>query len=177
MNVCSEPSRISKSLAKLCRWICIVITGVLVALVIAQVFMRFVLNMGAPWIEEVCMIAMMWIAFFGGSLVFYQQSGISVTFLVERLSPCNYRRCQIFFHLLTILFFLFLMIYGMQFALLGQRMVFGASGISKFWAYLSIPVGALLSILFEGDHLIRQIRSKAPISNHVYGQPEEEVSE
>ena len=121
------------------------------------------------------MIAMMWIAFFGGSLVFYQQSGISVTFLVERLPWRSYRRCRILFHLLTILFFLFLAIYGMQFALVGQRMVFGASGIPKFWAYLSIPAGAVFSILFEGDHLIRQIRRKEPDPSD--GQPGKEGAE
>lgn len=175
MNDHSEASRLSTLLAKFCRWVCIAVTGILVTLVIAQVFMRFVLNTGAPWIEEVCMIAMMWIAFFGGSLVFYQQSGISVTFLVERLPWRSYRRCQILFHLLTIVFFLFLTIYGMQFALVGQRMVFGASGIPKFWAYLSIPVGAVFSILFEADHLIRRIRRKEPDPSD--GQPGKEGAE
>lgn len=160
MNALSKAlEKISVLLIKFCRLICIITTSILVVLVIAQVFMRFVLNMGYPWIEEICMLCMMWIAFFGGSLIFQDQSGISVTFLVDRLQPRAYKIAKLSFHILTIVFLVFLVIYGFQFAKVGLRMKFAATGLPKFWSYLSIPVGGIVSILFELIHLLACIGS------------------
>ncbi|WP_308588942.1 TRAP transporter small permease [uncultured Oscillibacter sp.] len=147
---------LTSRIASLCRMISIVIMAVLSVLVFSQVILRFVFSSGAAWIEEFAMISMMWVAFLGGSLVFADQSCISVTILIERLQEKNERIVRMIFHIFALVFFCFLLIYGVQFAILGLKMKFGASGIPKFWSYLSIPVGALFSILFELDHLLRK---------------------
>jgi TRAP-type C4-dicarboxylate transport system permease small subunit len=127
-------------------------------LVFLQVVLRYAFNTGYPGMEEVAQISMMWIAFFGGSLLFAEQSGISVTVLVERLSPARYRWARLAFHILTIIFLCLLVWYGYKFALVGKRMMFGASQIPKYWSYLSIPVGSACSLIFELNHLGKTLR-------------------
>jgi TRAP-type C4-dicarboxylate transport system permease small subunit len=133
---------------------------VMTILVFLQVVLRYIFNTGYPGIEEISLICMMWIAFFGGSLLFADQSGISVTIFVERLTPGKYRWAKLLFHVLTIIFLCLLIWYGYKFALVGKRMMFGASQISKYWSYISIPVGSAFSLIFELNHLTKTLKSE-----------------
>ena len=152
----STPSTVDRATRLLYRFVVacsLCIAAVMTALVFMQVVLRYIFNTGYPGMEEAALICMMWTAFFGGSLLFAEQSGISVTVLVERLSPARFRWAKLLFHVLTIVFLCLLLWYGYKFAVIGKRMMFGAIQIPKYWSYLSIPVGAAVSLLFELNHL------------------------
>ena len=153
--------RLSFALYRFCFLTSITIAAVMTALVFLQVALRYIFNTGFPGVEEVSLICMMWVAFFGGSLIFAEQSGISVTVFTDRLSPARHRQARLMFHLLTIVFLCLFIWYGYQFALVGKRMMFGASQIPKFWSYLAIPVGSACSLIFELNHLSKAFNSHA----------------
>ena len=160
MSALDTFDRISRLLYRVVLSCSLCVAAVMTTLVFLQVMLRYIFNTGYPGIEEVALICMMWTAFFGGSLLFAEQSGISVTVLVERLAPAKYRWAKLVFHILTIVFLCLLVWYGYKFAVVGKRMMFGASQIPKFWSYLSIPVGSACSILFELNHLCRTLRAE-----------------
>ena len=148
----------------------VVITAILVALVLFQVIMRYCFNSGYPWIEEFCMICLMWMAFLGGSMIFYDQTAINVTMITDKLPLKAYKIVTIFFHVLTLIFFVFLVIYGFQFAIVGGKMVFSASGLPRSVAYMSIPFGSFVSLLFELYHTLKCIVN--PPYRPEVGEPE-----
>lgn len=144
-------------LYKICTASTACAAAVMTGIVFVRVVMRYVFNSGFQWSEEISVLLMMWIAFFGGSLIFCEQGGISVTVLIDKLSLKKFRAVQILFHLMTLVFLTVLVIYGFKFAILGLKIVFGATGLPKFWSYLSIPVGAIFSIIFESSHLLHKL--------------------
>ncbi len=173
MSTFDTLDRAARLLYRLVTGCSLVIAAVMTVLVFLQVVLRYGFNTGLPGMEEVALICMMWIAFFGGSLLFAEQSGISVTVFVDRLTPAGYRWARLLFHLLTIIFLCLLVWYGYKFAVVGKRMMFGASQIPKYWSYLSIPVGSALSLLFELHHLGRTLCGKpGSFLESVPGEPQ-----
>ncbi len=144
-------------LSRVVWYFSIVVTVILTTLVIAQVIMRYCFNFGRPWIEEICMICLMWMAFFCGSMVFYDQTAINVTIVTDRLPLKTYKIVSIVFHIMTICFFVFLIIYGFKFAKVGTKMIFASSGLKKATAYLSIPIGSIVMLIFELYHTLKTI--------------------
>lgn len=147
----------AKLLYKICLYMTVAIALAMVIVVFMKVMFRYAMSSGFAWSEEISVLLMMWIAFFGGSLLFYDQSNIQMDFLVAKFPKNISRFLQWSYHIATILFLGLLFWYGMQFADQGRMSVFAASGIKKFWSYLSIPIGSFLGVYFELAILLRKI--------------------
>lgn len=146
----------SNILYKICLYSMVVSTAIMAIIVFARVVLRFGMSSGFQWSEEIAVLLMMWMAFFGGSTLFYDKANISVTVLIDRLPIKMYKYLKIIFHIATIAFLVLLLKYGIDFAILGKKMIFGASGLQRFWSYLSIPVGALFALCFESIYLLHE---------------------
>lgn len=59
-------------------------TMVLVLVTTYGVFMRYIFNNPVPWIEEIQMILVVWMTFFGICITTLEQGNISITLLVDR---------------------------------------------------------------------------------------------
>jgi TRAP-type C4-dicarboxylate transport system permease small subunit len=112
-----------------------------------QVFYRYVLNYGIPWAEEVARFLLVWLGFLGSAIVFYEQGHVSIDFIIEKFPSNSIRWIKIFHLLLSLFFFIFLIKYGYDYAIFGKKLVSPATGISRFWAQLAVPVGSLFLIL------------------------------
>ena len=148
--------KFSEILHNLCINISAMMLVAMIAIVFTRVLLRFGMSSGLQWSEEISVLTMMWIGFFGGSTLFYDKAHVSVTFLTERLSEKARHKVSILYRILTILFLFLLFRYGVEFVISGKRMVFGASGLKKSWSYLSIPAGAIFVFFFETVHLIHE---------------------
>jgi len=119
---------------------------VMTLIVWAQIFFRFILGDGIVWAEEIAKYMMVWMALLGAAVVYYEQGHISIDFFIA--NNRKVRWFKLFHTLLAAFLFTVLIVCGIKYAHLGQRLISPASGIRKFWPYLAIPVGGFF-LLFQ----------------------------
>ena len=111
-----------------------------------QVFWRYVLRLGTPWAEEIALYLMVWVALMGASSVSRERKHVSIIVITRRLSPRAAALLRLIVSLLVLVFLAVLLVEGLIYALRFWDSRSPATGISRTWAYLALPVGSLLMI-------------------------------
>ena len=120
------------------------LTLLVLLVMLAQVFFRYVLNSSLQWSEELAVWGMVWMVFVGSVLLMRRSEHISITTLA-RIVPPTVRPFLIIFNKVAALVFLVIIgYYGIE--------VFGGTfhakspsiGLSTRWIKLAIPTGAVL---------------------------------
>ena len=118
------------------------------AIVIVQVFYRYVLNTGISWAEELSKMLLIWLLFLGFSIVFYEKIIIRVDFFINKIKKRKISSYFKIYHLLlSMIFFILLIVYGIDYTIFGKRLISTMMGIRKFWIFLAVPVGGLLLLI------------------------------
>ncbi|MBI1779599.1 MAG: TRAP transporter small permease [Proteobacteria bacterium] len=118
------------------------------ALVLTQVFFRYVLNESLFWAEEVVRYSLVWSVLLGSAVVAYQRAHIRIELLELLLPPAARRVVHFLSDALTLAFILILMVTGIQFV---ERTIFqhSASLGAPMWAvYGAVPTAAALETIF-----------------------------
>lgn len=118
--------------------------AVMVALVVANVFCRYVLNFSLVWAEEVSQYLMVWVAFLGAGLALRQGRHVAVEMLQDCL-PDGARRGLRWGLLAAMLAFLLATtVLGAMFAWFARDMETPVLNIPMAIPYAAVPVGAAL---------------------------------
>jgi len=118
------------------------ITGVLTY----QVILRIVFNSGLSWSVEFSNYAVIWAVMLIANVLIKNNEMINVDFL-DDFFPENFKKVRDIAYRFVFTIMLFIMLYyGWKLALGSFHKSTPALGISKFYPYLAIPVGALLMI-------------------------------
>ena len=129
------------------RGICIVFSGGLFILVIAQILFRYVLKISAPWTEEAARYLMIWMALLAAGLAFQKGHHFNIDFVTSRLRAKTRRQIARFTDLLTSVFILCIILWGVPFAILGFFTISPGLEITMFLPYLAIPVAGGVMML------------------------------
>jgi TRAP-type C4-dicarboxylate transport system permease small subunit len=118
------------------------------ALAIHQIVTRFILESPAEWTEVLIRFSLIWMVFLGIPTAFRQGAMVSVD-LLYRLSGQRMRRVldtAVAIAALTLSAVIFW--WGLDYANRGSvQSMIGLEGVSMFWAYLAMPVGAVFSMI------------------------------
>ncbi len=120
---------------------------IVLAVISAQIVMRYVFNRPLIWSEELSRYLYVWIAWIGCAYCVGTKSHISVPIFSERL-PVGVRKVLTGIgNIIVIGFLLYLIPYSFSYAL-GQR-AFAASTLplKRIWLYLPLPIGIWLSVI------------------------------
>jgi TRAP-type C4-dicarboxylate transport system permease small subunit len=139
MSLCRFLARISSVVNKITAHVSIVFFVGMTLIVWSQIFYRFILGDGIVWAEEIAKFMMVWMALLGAAVVFYEKGHIAITFCISGCRSLRY--IQMFHYLLSAVLFFLLIYYGISYAEFGLMSISPASGITRFWPYLAIPVG------------------------------------
>lgn len=128
----------------------IVAAGLLLVVTIinlVQVAGRYSIGFSLPWGEEIMRYTMVWVMMIGGVACFWRVEHMSIDALHD-MAPARLRPLVrgALYGIAGIFCFL-LAWYGWPAAFANSRQYAAASGISMFWVYLAIPVGATLMIV------------------------------
>jgi TRAP-type C4-dicarboxylate transport system permease small subunit len=136
---------------------------VMTLIVWVQIFFRFILGGGIAWSEEIAKFLMVWMALLGASMLFREGKHIAINYFISKFSCLRY--ILMLHAILSAVLFILLIYYGIDYAVFGLKSISPASGIRRFWPYLSIPVGAgflliqafarFIHLLFTDDKTIR----------------------
>ncbi len=158
---------------KILEVFCFVLFVIMIIIVWTQIFYRYVLGDGIIWAEEVSKYMMVWIAMLGAAIVYQEGGHISIRFFIDKFG--NARWIAIFHIALAALLYVFLIIYGFDYAAFGRRFISSASGIRRFWPYLAIPVGGIFLLYYSIMRFLKVIsgRPEFPTAHDI---PETEAS-
>jgi TRAP-type C4-dicarboxylate transport system permease small subunit len=129
------------------RWICIVFSGAIFILVMAQILFRYVIKVSAPWTEEAARYLMIWMALLAAGLAFQKGQHFNIDFITSRLRACTQKKISLFTTFLTSIFILCIIIWGVPFATLGFFTISPGLEITMFLPYLAIPVAGVVMML------------------------------
>lgn len=112
-----------------------------------QIITRFVLQTPVEWSEVLIRFSLIWMVFLGIPAAFRQGAMVSVDVL-HRLSPPAVRRIlDVMVFAVTVVLLAVMIVWGWDYAQRGSvQTVIGLEGVSMFWAYLAMPVGALFCV-------------------------------
>jgi TRAP-type C4-dicarboxylate transport system permease small subunit len=152
--------------------------GVLVALVILiwfQVFYRYLFHRGVAWVEEIAKYLMVWMALLGASIVLHENGHVSIDLLKAKVP--NQKLVNILILAVSVVLYVLLTVSGFQYAIFAYKSISPASGISKMWAYLAIPIGGIFLIVESAIQIVKAFASKidtgdSPSSDIVRGGKE-----
>ena len=118
------------------------------AFAIHQIVTRFILESPAEWTEVLIRFSLIWMVFLGIPTAFRQGAMVSVD-LLYRLSGHRMRRVLDAVVAITALTLCSVILWwGWDYANRGSvQSMIGLEGVSMFWAYLALPVGAVFSII------------------------------
>lgn len=117
------------------------------AIVIWQVFGRFVLDFSPSWTEQAALMLMIWYVMFASAAGVHEGFHIRIALLEDRLGPraAPLRR---FTALIVMALGLVLLVYGAMLVWLVRDNAMPSLGISRAVAYIPMPIAGLLMALF-----------------------------
>jgi TRAP-type C4-dicarboxylate transport system permease small subunit len=133
--------------------VCIVISGlgmVAITLMIPSgVFMRYVMNDPLQWPEPASVIFMVIFSFIGGAAVYRANQQIAVEALMRAVNPASRAAMQWGVHACMLLIAAFMVGYGVHLCVVTWgNTIAEFPSLSTGVAYMPIPIGGLLTLLF-----------------------------
>jgi TRAP-type transport system small permease protein len=148
---------LSEYVDKISRVAMMLIMGVMVTVILTQVFFRYILNAAMPWPEELTIFLMSWMSFVGSGIALKNWQHIGITLFANML-PYHYRKYLSVLVKLTVLFFaIFLTYTGVILVQKSSHMVSDALRISMVWPRSSMPVGGAIMIVHTINILFKEI--------------------
>lgn len=147
---------VDRVLAAMVRWVAVALTAALVVVVTGNVFARYVLRTGLPWVEELSRLLFVWVVFLGACVAMRARGHLAVTFVVDRL-PALLRKLVIWAtNLLTATFLVAMTVGGWQLA--ESTLAFGtrspAMQVSLVWGFAAIPVAGVVMLVTLVTHTL-----------------------
>jgi TRAP-type C4-dicarboxylate transport system permease small subunit len=132
--------------------------ALMVAVVAAQVFFRYVLNDSLFWSEELARYILVWLTFLGASVAYYRGAHPRIDLLTSGRHPRGEQAVRIGAHLVAMAFFLLLVIYGAQFAYFVRLQISPALQLPKWIVMLVLPISGLLMLLHALTAIAAEVR-------------------
>jgi TRAP-type C4-dicarboxylate transport system permease small subunit len=126
--------------------------GLVAALGLYQVLVRFVFNQPSPWTEEIIGRLLIWCVALGVVAAFRQGALVSVDVMLRWSRGAWRRTVRLVILTVTVAFLAILAWVGFDLAWRIRFQTFASVPISISWAYLALPVGAVFSLLAVVAH-------------------------
>jgi len=131
--------------------------GMIIVIILAAVFFRYVLNRSLFWSDEVVRYLFVWFTLWGSALVLRDRRHIRVEFFVELLPQRWQRRVELAGLALVVAFNAVLVVLGLQWAFATRGTYTPALGMPMSVVfYCALPTAALLTTWFG----IRRLRTR-----------------
>jgi TRAP-type C4-dicarboxylate transport system permease small subunit len=155
-----------KLLTKVFERLLVSIIAFQAALLILSVFFRYILNSPIVWSDEIVRYSLVWMTFAGAALATRDDKHILVD-VIDTILPEKGRKISDgFVDLVVIAFMAFLIYYGIRMTDY-ERGMFGETltWISYAYVYISIPIGAAVTILFTvSKYFVKETHGSSPVS-------------
>jgi TRAP-type C4-dicarboxylate transport system permease small subunit len=135
-------------LTELVKILLIVMMGVLVIVVFAQVLFRYVLLAPLPWSGELANLLLLYITFLGSAVLVKEKGHMAVDYFILKIPIRLQKAFQLFIKIAMLFVSGVLFYFGSHFTFLSANGVFPALQISIAWSYAILPVMGVISMIF-----------------------------
>lgn len=125
----------------------VILMLVATAIVILQVFCRYVLNASLPWPEELAQFLFVWSMFLGLAILTFRNRHISISLFVPYMSPRAQTWHAVFLRVAAVVACVVLVIHGIDFMKRALQ-VTPALRIPLKYLFLAVPAGGALGLIF-----------------------------
>ena len=146
--------RFQRAGAALCGILLIVFTG----LVLYSVGMRYIFSAPPIWGEEVPRLLFVWMIFLGAGFAYLSGQNIRMTAVIEQVPARPRRIIELVMHVCTVGILLVILWYSQPILALAGRTTSIATGLSDWWKFIALPVGASLLLVNEVWRIARLLR-------------------
>lgn len=135
----------------------------LLALIVLQVFTRYVLQAGVTWTEEVARMILVWTVMLGAAVAMDRNEHYVITIFSAKFGGTLRLWVLVATNVFGLLFLVALVHYGSLYMAANMKTSYVATGVSRGWVYLALPVGSAImaaSLLLHSIEAI--VRGEAP---------------
>ncbi len=154
-------AKLSRRINRAMEWSLAGIGLVMVVVVAAQVFCRYVLNHSLFWSEELARYLLVWLTFLGATVAYHRRVHPSIDMLQARLGPPAARTMTIAGYLAALFFFGVLTVYGLQFAHFVRAQISPALQIPKWTVMLVLPLSGTILCLHTWVFLFEAVTGRS----------------
>ena len=132
------------------QWLCLALIIGLTVMVFFKVFFRYVLNNPIVWSDEVIMMLMLCLTYFGAALAAHRGGHINVEIIETILGGKRSRGGSILRRIndiITAVLLTVVMFFGVKLSLYSRDQQTDILLLSYFWIYIVLPIGLLFMIL------------------------------
>lgn len=134
--------------------------GTMTLLVLIQVFFRYVLNNPLSASQELSIYAMVYVVMLGCTIAVRNKTHIAVEIVADIVPSTLSKYLKCITYLIMISFFVVLLVQGWELTTRSMLQKSPSTGIPMGYVSLSIPLCALISILYLIEHLFNNFRHK-----------------
>lgn len=158
-------ARASAAASRLCLWGAGAGLVALTAIILWQVFTRYVLNDSPAWSEQLALYVLVWTVLLGAAAGVREGFHIRITAVQNSLSPARRRMALIASNAVTALIGAVLAVEGARVVAALWGYAIPTLGLPRGSALLPLPVAGGLTVLFSVEHILAERRglSVAPV--------------
>ena len=140
-------SRVSKGWDWILNGVLFLLLAVMVAVIGAQVWYRFVFNNPLDWSEELGRYLFIWISFIGAAVGIRQRVHLGIDIIQKLTSPRVYRVVSVVVNLLIQIFLLTIAYSGFKILNVIKFQSSASLHIPMLYPYMAVPVGCILMLI------------------------------
>jgi len=144
---------LSDFLDSLCKKVGAVLLGVMVVLIVIQVFARYGMGSSLSWSEETSRYLFIWVVMLGTVIGVHDGSHVAVEFILKRLPPMLHKLATLGFTLCLLVLAAVMVMYGSVLAAKVYTQLSPATRVPMSYVYASVPVCSAIMIV----HLLVQL--------------------
>ncbi|HHV46838.1 MAG TPA: TRAP transporter small permease [Tissierellia bacterium] len=151
---------ILNKLEKLILLLIAILFTIMVVSLFLQIILRFIFKSANTWSEELTRYTFAWMVMLGSSVALRRSRHMNVDYFIRRI-PENVGKINfIIINLLIIVFLLAIIIHGIELVSLTHKQLSPGMRIPMSYAYLAMPVGGILMLLFTIELFFTNLRNK-----------------
>ena len=133
---------------------CVILGGVMVAVVISGVFARYLLQNPMSWTEEVARFLMNWMALLGASIATRYRAHLGLLYFVQKFPMPLQRLSKLFMDILIMIFLYVVMTQGLVMAAAAEGQIEPTTGITMNYVLICVPLCGLLMFIQLGLQMV-----------------------
>lgn len=146
--------KVTNTITKVLSMLCFFTIAGLTIIVFLQVFSRFI-KYSLPGTEELARLLVVWLTFLGTSLAIHEKMHLGVRYFVGLAREQNQKIIDFAIHILTIVFFGVLMIYGIKLTMATMATTSSTLELPMGLFYGVIPLSSIFSIYYIIMNMIK----------------------
>ncbi|MEP6608388.1 MAG: TRAP transporter small permease [Burkholderiaceae bacterium] len=120
---------------------------VLLALIILQVFSRYILQASLPWTEEIARMVIVWAVMLAAAVATERGEHYVITVLFDQFRGALRQSILIGTSAIALVFLAVMVRAGIEYTAANMNTTYVATQLSRGWVYLALPIGASLMAL------------------------------